>query len=86
MKLKLQLVKRDIAGDIILVPVGAATSSIQGLITINETGAAIWDALPEAENEEAIVDKLYEQFDAERDELRKDVAEFLDKLREMNII
>ena len=86
MKLKLQLVKRDIAGDIILVPVGAATSSIQGLITINETGAAIWDALPEAENEEAIVDKLYEQFDAERDELRKDVDEFLDKLREMNII
>lgn len=86
MKLKLQLVKRDIAGNIILVPVGAATSSIQGLITINETGAAIWDALPEAENEEAIVDKLYEQFDAERDELRRDVDEFLDKLREMNII
>ncbi len=86
MKLKLQLVKRDIAGDIILVPVGAATSSIQGLITINETGAAIWDVLPEAENEEAIVDKLYEQFDAERDELRKDVDEFLDKLRELNII
>ncbi len=86
MKLKLQLVKRDIAGDIILVPVGAATSSIQGLITINDTGAAIWDALPEAENEEAIVDKLYEQFDAERDELRKDVDEFLDKLRELNII
>lgn len=86
MKLKLQLVKRDIAGDIILVPVGAATSSIQGLITINETGAAIWDALPEAENEEAIVDKLYEQFDAERDELRRDVDEFLDKLRELNII
>ncbi len=86
MKLKLQLVKRDIAGDIILVPVGAATSSIQGLITINDTGAAIWDALPEAENEEAIVDKLYEQFDAERDELRKDVDEFLDKLRELNVI
>ncbi len=86
MKLKLQLVKRDIAGDIILVPVGAATSSIQGLITINETGAAIWDVLPEAENEEAIVDKLYEQFDAERGELRKDVDEFLDKLREMDII
>ncbi len=86
MKLKLQLVKRDIAGDIILVPVGAATSSIQGLITINETGAAIWDALPEAENEEAIVDKLYEQFDAERDELRKDVDEFLDKLRELKVI
>jgi hypothetical protein len=86
MKLKLQLVKRDIAGDVILVPVGEATSSIKGLITINETGAAIWDALPEAEDEEAIVDVLYEQFDADRGELRKDVDEFLDKLRELDII
>lgn len=86
MKLKLQLVKRDIAGDIILVPVGEATTKIKGLITINETGAAIWDALPEAENEEAIVDRLFEEFDAGRDELRRDVDEFLNKLRELDII
>ena len=86
MKLKLKLVKREIAGDIILVPVGEATTKINGLITINETGAAIWDALPEAENEEAIVDMLFEEFDAGRDELRKDVDEFLNKLRELEII
>ena len=54
MKLKAQLVKREIAGDTILVPVGETTTKLQGLLTINETGAAIWDALPEAENEEAI--------------------------------
>lgn len=86
MKLKLQLVKRDIAGDIILVPVGEATTKIKGLITINETGAAIWDALPEAENEDEIVDKLFDEFDAGRDELRRDVDEFLNKLRELDII
>ena len=49
MKLKAQLVKREIAGDTILVPVGETTTKLQGLLTINETGAAIWDALPEAE-------------------------------------
>ena len=58
MKLKAQLVKREIAGDTILVPVGETTTKLQGLLTINETGAAIWDALPEAENEEAIVDSM----------------------------
>ena len=60
MKLKAQLVKREIAGDTILVPVGETTTKLQGLLTINETGAAIWDALPAAENEEAIVEQLYE--------------------------
>lgn len=86
MKLKLQLVKREIAGDVILVPVGEATIKLKGLLTVNETGAAIWDALPDAENEEAIVDRLYETFDAERDVLRKDVDAFLAQLRELDIL
>ena len=86
MKLKLQLVKREIAGDVILVPVGEATTKLKGLLTVNETGAAIWDALPDAENEEAIVDWLYETFDAERDVLQKDVDAFLAQLRELDIL
>mgnify|MGYP001040162161 FL=1 len=86
MKLKLQLVKREIAGDVILVPVGEATTKLKGLLTVNETGAAIWDALPDAENEEAIVDRLYETFDAARDVLRKDVDAFLAQLRELDIL
>lgn len=86
MKLKLQLVKREIAGDVILVPVGEATTKLKGLLTVNETGAAIWDALPDAENEEAIVDRLYETFDAERDVLQKDVDAFLAQLRELDIL
>lgn len=85
MKLKAQLVKREIAGDTILVPVGE-TTKLQGLLTINETGAAIWDALPEAENEEAIVERLYEAFDVERDVLSQDVHAFVAKLRELDII
>lgn len=85
MKLKAQLVKREIAGDTILVPVGE-TTKLQGLLTINETGAAIWDALPEAENEEAIVERLYEAFDVERDVLRQDVYAFVAKLRELDIL
>lgn len=86
MKLKLQLVKREIAGDTILVPVGEATTKLKGLLTINETGAAIWDALPDAENEEAIVDRIFETFDVERDVLRKDVDAFLTQLTELGIL
>ena len=83
MKLKAQLVKREIAGDTILVPVGETTTKLQGLLTINETGSASHMA---AENEEAIVEQLYEMFDVERDVLRQDVHAFVAKLRELDIL
>lgn len=44
------------------------------------------DALPEAENEEAIVERLYEEFDVSRDVLRQDVHAFVAKLRELDIL
>lgn len=49
MKILKRLIKRNIAGDIILVPVGDASLEIKGLITLNETGEFLWDALEKAE-------------------------------------
>ena len=86
MKLKAQLVKREIAADTIHVPVGETTTKLQRLLTINETGAAIGDVLPVAENVEAIVERVYEAFDVERDVLRQDVHAFVVKLRELDIL
>ena len=53
MNIRKQLVKRNIAGDVILVPVGDASLEIKGLLTLNETGELLWDALPEAADEAA---------------------------------
>ena len=54
MNIRKQLVKRNIAGDVILVPVGDASLEIKGLLTLNETGELLWDALPEAADEAAL--------------------------------
>ena len=37
MNIRKQLVKRTIAGDVILVPVGDASLELKGLLTLNET-------------------------------------------------
>ena len=50
MKIKKNLIKRNIAGDVILVPAGSASLDIKGLISLNETAEVIWDALPDAED------------------------------------
>ena len=86
MRIKQELIKRDIAGDCVLVPVGKTVLKHNGLFAINELGAFIWDLLPKAENAAQIVDAIAAEYDADRNEIAADVAEFLDKLRSFDII
>lgn len=86
MELKLQLVKRDVAGDIILVPVGDASLKIKGLITLNETASVLWDALPQADSAEQLADALENEFAADRETLLRDAEDFLESIRKLGII
>lgn len=86
MKLNYEFVVREVAGEFLLVPVGKATMNLNGLMTLNEVGAFLWEHLPAAENEEALVNAVLDEYEAERPEVEQDVSEFLSKLRELNII
>lgn len=86
MKIKKQLIKRDIAGDTILVPVGKTVYDSKGLFVMNEIASFIWDKLPDANGEEEIVNALLEAYEVTREEAFADTVDFLKQLREMNII
>lgn len=86
MKIKLDFVLREIAGDILLVPAGKTALDLNGMLTLNEVGAEIWKMLPEVENEEEIVERLLRDYDAEPAQVREDVSEFLDRLRGLGIL
>ena len=86
MKIKKELVKRDIAGDTILVPVGKTVYDSNGLFVLNELGAFIWEILPKAETESEICEAILAEYEVTPAEAAADVAEFLEKLRSLNII
>lgn len=86
MKIKLEFVTREVAGDTLLVPVGKTSLDLNGMLTLNELGARIWELLPDAEDEEAIVQKILLEYDAQEEVVRVDVHEFLQKLRNLGII
>jgi len=86
MIIKKELIKREIAGDTILVPVGKTVYDSNGLFALNELGAFIWDMLPAVENEAEIVDAVLAEYEVSREVAAKDVAEFLSKLVQMNIL
>lgn len=86
MKIKKELIKRDIAGDTVLVPVGKTVYDANGLFVLNELGSFIWDILPGAADEEAIVSAVLAEYDVDEDTARRDIAEFMGRLREMDMI
>lgn len=86
MIIKKELIKREIAGDVILVPVGKAVLDNNGLFVLNELASFIWDLLPQVETAEEICSAVLKEYDVSEEEAAKDIAEFLDKLRKMEII
>ncbi len=86
MVIKKEMVLRNIAGDYVLVPAGAAVKEYNGLFAINEVGARIWELLPEAQNEEDIVKALSEEYAAPIERLKSDVSDFIGKLKDLDLI
>ncbi len=86
MKINKEMTLRTVAGESILVPNANVVLDLNGLFIITETGAFIWQLLPNAENQEEIVNKLLEEYEIDRETAEKDVAEFLEKLRGFGII
>lgn len=86
MEIKKELIKREIAGDCILVPVGKSTLDSNGLFALNELAAFIWDILPGVNSEEEIVSKVLDEYDVDRETAEKDVSEFICKLKELGIL
>jgi hypothetical protein len=86
MQIKKELIKREIAGETILVPVGKSVYDANGLFVMNELGAFIWDLLPQVQTEEEICRAVLEEYDAAAEEVARDVAEFLETLRKMEVL
>ena len=86
MIIKKELIKREIAGDAILVPVGKTVLESNGLFMLNELGAFIWDLLPQVESESEILEAILAEYEISAETAAKDTAEFLASLREMDII
>ena len=86
MKIKKEFVLRNIGGDLLLVPTGKTALDLNGMITLNEVGGEIWNMLPEVSGEEEITERILAQYDADPEEVRKDMSDFLEKFRELDII
>ena len=86
MEFKKTLIKRNVAGDHILVPTGKTILNTTGLFVLNEVGAFIWDLIPTVDTEAQILEAVLQEFDVPAQEAEKDIADFLAQLKQMEIL
>lgn len=86
MIIKKNLIKREIAGDVILVPVGQSVIESNGLYALNELGSFIWDMLPDVESIDDIVKEVLNEYEVDEETAKNDIIEFINKMKELQII
>ena len=88
MKASKDFILREIAGEYMLVPTGAAAADYNGLIVLNECGGIIFKALAQECTREELVDAVIRACDApvDRKTAETDVEEFLGQLREIHAL
>ena len=86
MLIKKELLKRQIAGETFLVPLGKTVYDNNGLFLLSDVGEFLWDRIPGADNEETLVRAVLEEYEIDEKTAREDIGAFLDKLRSMDII
>lgn len=71
---------RRVADSVVVVPVGAATAAFPGMITLNDTGAYLWELLEQEQTVETLTAAMTERYDVEQALARKDVEAFVARL------
>lgn len=85
MKIKSGYIMREVAGNYVVVPTGVATLDFNGMITLNGTGAFLWEQISCDKNEQELLYGLLDEYDIDESIAKADIDKFLTKLREADL-
>ena len=77
---------REIVGEAVLIPTGETAAQFNGLISVNELGRFIWENYENAKDEDELLQKILDEYEVEKEVAKADLDEFLQTLKEAEII
>ena len=86
MKRNDQFIKHTIGGKDVIVAVGAASKTFNGMIAVNATGAFIWDHLEKETTMEELVAAMVGHYDVDVATAEQNAATFIKTLREVGAV
>lgn len=86
MKIKEDFLLRQVADTWVVLPLGSAIVSMDGMLNLNETGALLWKTLEQGADREQLVDALLAEYAVDRGTAAEDVDEFIEKLNAIHCL
>ena len=80
------VVKREIAGEVLLVPIRGQLAQLHRLFVLNEVGDFIWQQIDGVRDLAAIHRGMVERFEVSDEEARADLIEYVGSLRDAQLI
>lgn len=78
---------RDVCGEKVIIASGLENLDFTKLISVNETGADIWNLLLEgATSEEDLIAKFLDLYEGDKAQMRREVSAFLKELAEIGVL
>jgi hypothetical protein len=86
MRVKKDIVLREIAGEYILVPTGESAVNMLRIMSLNDCGVFLWKLLAEEKTERELVDAVLEEYEIDAATAEQDVKEYLSQLAEADLL
>jgi hypothetical protein len=80
------VVYRIIAGEAILIPITRQAQAAGRMLTLNETGAFIWERLDGKRRLGEILEELRDEYEVEKETARQDLLEMISSLQETGAV
>ena len=71
---------KEIAGSFVVFSVGEAAIDFNGMITLNETGAFLWNILKESTDRQKLIEAVCTEYEIDEQTAASDIDAFLQKL------
>ena len=80
MKLNGTFTLREIAGEILVIPVGNTALELNGMIVLNPVSRVIWECLEKGTDREQLLKAILDRFDVDESVAKEDMESFLSEL------
>ena len=86
MKRKADFIMQNVGGENLLVPLGAQVMDLNGIVTLNDTAACVWELLAQERTVDELASAVAEQFDVDAATAHADVQTFLDEIARLGLL
>lgn len=77
---------REVAGSQVLVPVGAAVGEFAGIVTLNDSGVHLWNALETEQTIETLSGVLMDRYAVSQEQATLDAEKFVQNLQSVGAV